>query len=68
MDPVLSTAGSSKRPCTLSSSGQVISCLVDGCRADLSKCRDYYHRHKVCKMHTKTPRVIIGGHEQRFCQ
>ncbi|KAL2903832.1 Squamosa promoter-binding-like protein 16 [Bienertia sinuspersici] len=68
MDPFSSTAGSSKRPRTPGSSGQVVSCLVDGCRADLSKCRDYHRRHKVCEMHSKTPRVTIGGHEQRFCQ
>lgn len=68
MDPFSSTAGSSKRPRTPSSSGQVVSCLVDGCKADLSKCRDYHRRHKVCEMHSKTPKVTIGGHEQRFCQ
>ncbi|XP_015894287.1 squamosa promoter-binding-like protein 16 isoform X2 [Ziziphus jujuba] len=47
---------------------QVPSCLVDGCISDLSKCRDYYRRHKVCELHSKTPKVTIGGHEQRFCQ
>ncbi|KAH9626423.1 hypothetical protein KSS87_018726 [Heliosperma pusillum] len=68
MDPFSSSAGSSKRARTPSSVGQVVSCLVDGCKADLSKCRDYHRRHKVCEMHSKTPRVTIGGHEQRFCQ
>nr|AUS89431.1 squamosa promoter binding protein [Sesuvium portulacastrum] len=63
-----SRAGSSKRSRTPSSGGQVVSCLVDGCKSDLSKCRDYHRRHKVCEMHSKTPRVTIGGHEQRFCQ
>ncbi|CAO2829764.1 unnamed protein product [Amaranthus hypochondriacus] len=68
MDPFAASAGSSKRPRTPSSSGQVVSCLVDGCKSDLSKCRDYHRRHKVCELHSKTPRVTIGGHEQRFCQ
>ncbi|EXB40314.1 Squamosa promoter-binding-like protein 16 [Morus notabilis] len=47
---------------------QVPSCLVDGCKSDLSKCRDYHRRHKVCELHSKTPRVTIGGQELRFCQ
>ncbi|KAG6422424.1 hypothetical protein SASPL_118996 [Salvia splendens] len=46
----------------------VAHCLVDGCSADLSKCRDYHRRHKVCEAHSKTPRVTIEGREQRFCQ
>ncbi|XP_039044751.1 squamosa promoter-binding-like protein 16 [Hibiscus syriacus] len=46
----------------------VPSCLVDGCTADLSKCRDYHRRHKVCEVHSKTPKVSIRGQEQRFCQ
>ncbi|KAL9226416.1 hypothetical protein vseg_002233 [Gypsophila vaccaria] len=68
MDSFPSPVGSSKRARTPSSGGQIVSCLVDGCTADLSKCRDYHRRHKVCEMHSKTPRVTIGGHEQRFCQ
>ncbi|CAL1413573.1 unnamed protein product [Linum trigynum] len=35
---------------------------------DLGKCRDYHRRHKVCEVHSKTARVFIKGHEQRFCQ
>ncbi|PUZ60063.1 hypothetical protein GQ55_4G093500 [Panicum hallii var. hallii] len=31
------------------------SCAVDGCKADLSKCRGYRRRHKVCETHSKTP-------------
>lgn len=66
MEPL--SAGSSKRARAPSSGGQTVSCLVDGCKSDLSKCRDYHRRHKVCEMHSKAPRVTIGGHEQRFCQ
>lgn len=47
---------------------QTASCLVDGCESDLSNCRDYHRRHKVCELHSKTPVVNIGGHKQRFCQ
>nr|QMV47676.1 squamosa-binding protein-like 13A [Paeonia suffruticosa] len=47
---------------------QKVSCLVDGCDADLSNCRDYHKRHKVCELHSKTPQVTIGGQKQRFCQ
>ncbi|KZV28764.1 squamosa promoter-binding-like protein 16-like [Dorcoceras hygrometricum] len=44
------------------------SCLVDGCNADLRLCGNYHRRHKVCEIHSKTPKVIIGGRDQRFCQ
>ncbi|XP_054807553.1 squamosa promoter-binding-like protein 16 [Prosopis cineraria] len=63
-----STSGSVKRSRTPSSGIQVASCLVDGCNADLSKCRDYHRRHKVCELHSKTPKVTVKGQEQRFCQ
>ncbi|GAV90142.1 SBP domain-containing protein [Cephalotus follicularis] len=60
-----SSSGSSKRA---RAGTQVLSCLVDGCIADLSKCRDYHRRHKVCELHSKTSVVTIRGQEQRFCQ
>ncbi|XP_066391900.1 squamosa promoter-binding-like protein 18 [Miscanthus floridulus] len=47
---------------------QCPSCAVDGCKADLSKCRDYHRRHKVCEAHSKTPVVVVAGHEMLFCQ
>lgn len=43
-------------------------CQVEGCHVDLSDAKAYYSRHKVCGMHSKSPRVIVGGVEQRFCQ
>ncbi|KAK6160418.1 hypothetical protein DH2020_003799 [Rehmannia glutinosa] len=58
--------GSSKR--AKAPGNQVVHCLVDGCNADLSLCRDYHRRHKVCEVHSKTAKVSIGGREQRFCQ
>ncbi|KAJ4830276.1 hypothetical protein Tsubulata_021750 [Turnera subulata] len=63
-----SSSLSSKRARTPGNVAQVPSCLVDGCTSDLSKCRDYHRRHKVCELHSKTPRVFIKGREQRFCQ
>ncbi|KAJ8759053.1 hypothetical protein K2173_003291 [Erythroxylum novogranatense] len=63
-----SSSGSSKRARIPSNGTQVPSCLVDGCTFDLSKCRDYHRRHKVCELHSKTARVFIRGLEQRFCQ
>uniref|UniRef100_A0ACD5Y8R3 Uncharacterized protein n=1 Tax=Avena sativa TaxID=4498 RepID=A0ACD5Y8R3_AVESA len=47
---------------------QCPSCAVDGCKADLSKFRDYHRRHKVCEPHSKTPVVTVAGREMRFCQ
>uniref|UniRef100_A0A0E0LWR0 SBP-type domain-containing protein n=1 Tax=Oryza punctata TaxID=4537 RepID=A0A0E0LWR0_ORYPU len=43
-------------------------CQVEGCGADLSGIKNYYCRHKVCFMHSKAPRVVVAGLEQRFCQ
>lgn len=43
-------------------------CQVEGCKVDLTDAKAYYSRHKVCGMHSKSPRVIVAGLEQRFCQ
>ncbi|VAI73961.1 unnamed protein product [Triticum turgidum subsp. durum] len=43
-------------------------CQVEGCGVDLSGAKQYHCRHKVCSMHTKEPRVVVAGLEQRFCQ
>lgn len=48
--------------------GQPPRCQVEGCKVDLSDAKAYYSRHKVCGMHSKSPKVIVGGLEQRFCQ
>ncbi|KAL6958904.1 Squamosa promoter-binding-like protein [Sarracenia purpurea var. burkii] len=48
--------------------GEPPRCQVEGCKVDLSDAKAYYSRHKVCVMHSKTPKVIVGGVEQRFCQ
>ncbi|KAJ4753101.1 Squamosa promoter-binding-like protein 17 [Rhynchospora pubera] len=43
-------------------------CQVEGCNADLTGSKPYYCRHKVCGTHSKAPRVVVAGIEQRFCQ
>ncbi|KAL3623781.1 Squamosa promoter-binding-like protein [Castilleja foliolosa] len=43
-------------------------CQVEGCEVDLSDAKAYYCRHKVCGVHSKSPKVIVAGLEQRFCQ
>nr|WMI30935.1 squamosa promter-binding-like protein 34 [Diospyros sp. 'deyangshi'] len=48
--------------------GQPPRCQVEGCEVDLSDAKAYYSRHKVCGMHSKSPKVIVAGLEQRFCQ
>ncbi|CAK9159340.1 unnamed protein product [Ilex paraguariensis] len=48
--------------------GQPPRCQVEGCSLDLSDAKTYYSRHKVCGMHSKSPKVIVAGLEQRFCQ
>nr|QCC72906.1 SPL9 [Macadamia integrifolia] len=48
--------------------GQPPRCQVEGCKVDLSGAKTYYSRHKVCGMHSKSPKVIVAGLEQRFCQ
>ena len=61
------SSGSSKRS-RLHNGSQNMSCLVDGCNSDLSDCREYHRRHRVCEKHSKTPVVLVGGKQQRFCQ
>ncbi|PUZ48326.1 hypothetical protein GQ55_7G237000 [Panicum hallii var. hallii] len=43
-------------------------CQVEGCHAELAGAKDYHRRHKVCEAHSKAPRVVVLGAEQRFCQ
>ncbi|KAG7022658.1 Squamosa promoter-binding-like protein 13B, partial [Cucurbita argyrosperma subsp. argyrosperma] len=59
--------GSSKRTRLLHAS-QNQTCLVDGCDSDLSNCKEYHRRHRVCDLHSKTPVVMVRGEEKRFCQ
>ncbi|KAJ6850732.1 squamosa promoter-binding-like protein 14 isoform X1 [Iris pallida] len=43
-------------------------CQVEGCKVDLTGDKAYYCRHKVCVVHSKSPKVVVAGMEQRFCQ
>nr|DAD18482.1 TPA_asm: hypothetical protein HUJ06_019945 [Nelumbo nucifera] len=43
-------------------------CQVEGCHVALLNAKDYHRRHKVCEMHSKAPKVVVLGIEQRFCQ
>uniref|UniRef100_A0A1D1ZCN6 Squamosa promoter-binding-like protein 15 n=1 Tax=Anthurium amnicola TaxID=1678845 RepID=A0A1D1ZCN6_9ARAE len=43
-------------------------CQVDDCKADLSNAKDYHRRHKVCEVHSKTTKAMVGKQMQRFCQ
>ncbi|XP_021283617.1 squamosa promoter-binding-like protein 14 [Herrania umbratica] len=43
-------------------------CQVDNCKEDLSNAKDYHRRHKVCEVHSKATKALVGKHMQRFCQ
>ncbi|XP_010539755.1 PREDICTED: squamosa promoter-binding-like protein 14 [Tarenaya hassleriana] len=43
-------------------------CQVDCCKEDLSSAKDYHRRHKVCELHSKASKVLVGKQMQRFCQ
>lgn len=43
-------------------------CQVEDCRADLSNAKDYHRRHRVCEMHSKASKALVGNVMQRFCQ
>ncbi|KAH6798459.1 hypothetical protein C2S51_034943 [Perilla frutescens var. frutescens] len=43
-------------------------CVVEGCNIDLSTAKEYHRKHRVCDIHSKCPKVVVGGLERRFCQ
>ncbi|KAF8387707.1 hypothetical protein HHK36_026361 [Tetracentron sinense] len=43
-------------------------CQVQDCGADLSDSKDYHRRHKVCSLHSKACKALVGNVMQRFCQ
>ncbi|KAL8514467.1 hypothetical protein ACS0TY_013543 [Phlomoides rotata] len=43
-------------------------CQVDSCNEDLSTAKDYHRRHKVCEVHSKSGKALVGKQMQRFCQ
>lgn len=53
---------------TVASVAAIPRCQVEGCNVALINAKDYHRRHKVCEMHSKAPKVVVLGVEQRFCQ
>lgn len=49
-------------------SGNYPMCQVDNCKEDLSAAKDYHRRHKVCEVHSKAEKALVGKQMQRFCQ
>ncbi|KAE8697219.1 Squamosa promoter-binding-like protein 12 [Hibiscus syriacus] len=49
-------------------SGNHATCQVEDCGADLTNAKDYHRRHKVCEMHSKATKALVGNVMQRFCQ
>ncbi|CAH8370956.1 unnamed protein product [Eruca vesicaria subsp. sativa] len=43
-------------------------CQVDNCKEDLTVGKDYHRRHKVCEVHSKATKALVGNQMQRFCQ
>ncbi|EPS63628.1 hypothetical protein M569_11157, partial [Genlisea aurea] len=64
-------AENSAKKCKVSgaqSSSSRAACQVEDCKADLTNTKDYYRRHKVCDVHSKSANALVGGILQRFCQ
>ncbi|KAG0466741.1 hypothetical protein HPP92_017713 [Vanilla planifolia] len=61
-------SASVKRPSICHQSIQHSYCQVEGCNVDLTTAKEYHRKHRVCESHSKSPKVIISGHERRFCQ
>nr|AMR58258.1 squamosa promoter-binding-like protein 3 [Oncidium hybrid cultivar] len=61
-------AASMKRSRASHQANQHTYCQVEGCDIDLTAAKDYHRKHRVCERHSKSPRVIVAGHERRFCQ
>ncbi|KAF1867561.1 hypothetical protein Lal_00049990 [Lupinus albus] len=67
--PMLSSSESSTPAKRVRASGlrsQIAYCQVYGCNKDLSSCKDYHKRHRVCEVHSKTATVTVNGIQQRF--
>ncbi|KAL6952972.1 hypothetical protein U1Q18_041380 [Sarracenia purpurea var. burkii] len=59
---------SGKKSKVVAASSNRAVCQVEDCRADLTIAKDYHRRHKVCEMHSKASRALVGNVMQRFCQ
>ncbi|CAH8253028.1 unnamed protein product [Arabidopsis lyrata] len=58
----------SKKVRSGSPGGNYPMCQVDNCTEDLSHAKDYHRRHKVCEVHSKATKALVGKQMQRFCQ
>ncbi|XP_068648057.1 squamosa promoter-binding-like protein 14 isoform X2 [Aristolochia californica] len=69
VEPAAAAASApSKRGRGLMQGNHTPRCQVEGCWVDLTGAKGYYCRHKVCGVHSKSPKVVVAGLEQRFCQ
>ncbi|KAH0876049.1 hypothetical protein HID58_073411 [Brassica napus] len=72
LDLNLSTVEETTRPSKKVKSGSpgrnYPKCQVDNCNEDLSVAKDYHRRHKVCEVHSKATKALVGNQMQRFCQ
>ncbi|KAJ7973130.1 Squamosa promoter-binding-like protein [Quillaja saponaria] len=59
---------SGKKTKLVGSTSNRAACQVEDCGADLSNAKDYHRRHKVCEMHSKASKALVGNAMQRFCQ
>lgn len=64
----LSRSGKRPRATPAPSSHPNPKCQVDDCKVDLNTAKDYHRRHKVCEMHAKANKALVGRLMQRFCQ
>ncbi|CAH8347033.1 unnamed protein product [Eruca vesicaria subsp. sativa] len=61
-------AGRPSKKVRSGSPGNYPVCQVDNCSQDLSHGKDYHRRHKVCGVHSKATKALVGKQMQRFCQ
>lgn len=64
----INEGNSGKKAKVVGASTNRSACQVVDCSADLSNAKDYHRRHKVCEMHSKATRALVGNIMQRFCQ
>ncbi|XP_022721901.1 squamosa promoter-binding-like protein 1 isoform X1 [Durio zibethinus] len=57
-----------KKPKVTGTTSSHAVCQVEDCRTDLSNAKDYHRRHRVCDMHSKASKALVGNVMQRFCQ
>lgn len=67
MNPV-SSVSATKKIKSSSQNALIPCCQVDDCNLDLSSAKEYHQKHRVCRSHSKSPKVIVRGIQRRFCQ